>query len=133
MKRHTLIGYEILKDSPSQYLQMGAVIALAHHECFNGSGYPHGLKGEEIPLEARIVAVADVYDALTSARPYKRPWSSNDAIQFMERMRGRHFDPLCLDIFQEQMDKVVKIQHLLRDPPATDCGEETAQMYSDTA
>ncbi len=133
MKRHTLIGYEILKDSPSQYLQMGAVIALAHHECFNGSGYPYGLKGEEIPLEARIVAVADVYDALTSARPYKRPWSSNDAIQFMERMRGRHFDPLCLDIFHEQMDKVVKIQYLLRDPPISESGAATVQLFSDTA
>lgn len=129
MKQHTLIGYEILKDSPSQYLQMGAVIALTHHECFNGSGYPHGLKGEDIPLAARIVAVADVYDALTSARPYKRPWSSNDSIQFMDRMRGRHFDPRCLDVFQDQMDKVLKIQHLLRDPS----GPETSQLHSDTA
>lgn len=128
MKRHTLIGYEILKDSPSQYLQMGAVIALSHHECFNGSGYPYGLRGEEIPLAARIVAVADVYDALTSSRPYKRPWSSQDAIHFMDRMRGRHFDPLCLDVFQEQMERVIKIQTLLRDQP----GADVAQLHSDT-
>lgn len=130
MKRHTLIGYEILKDSPSPYLQMGAVIALGHHEYFNGTGYPHGLQREEIPLPARIVAVADVYDALTSARPYKRPWSPNDAIEFMDRMRGRHFDPRCLEVFQDQMDKVVKIQYLLRDPPGA---EVAAQLSSDTA
>lgn len=128
MKRHTLIGYEILKDSPSQYLQMGAVIALGHHECFNGSGYPHGLRGEEIPLAARIVAVADVYDALTSARPYKRPWSSQDAFNFMDRMRGRHFDPLCLDVFQEQMERVIRIQTLLRDQPSA----EVTQLHSET-
>ncbi len=134
MKRHTLIGYEILKDSPSPYLQMGAVIALAHHECFNGSGYPYGLRGDAIPLAARIVAVADVYDALTSARPYKRPWAAEDAIAFMDRMRGRHFDPECLDVFQLQMDRVVKIQNLLRDPPdlhATPAGRDApAQSYT---
>ena len=130
MKKHTLIGYEILKDSPSPYLQMGAVIALAHHECFNGSGYPHGLAGEEIPLPARIVAVADVYDALTSARPYKRAWSPQDAIQFMDRMRGRHFDPRCLDVFQDQMDKVTKIQYLLRDPPGS---TGNPPLHSETA
>ncbi len=129
MKQHTLIGYEILKDSPSQYLQMGAVIALAHHECFNGSGYPYGLQGEEIPLPARIVAIADVYDALTSARPYKQPWSPQDANRFMDRMRGRHFDPTCLDIFQKQMDRVIKIQYLLRDPEPRDPYEQ----HTDTA
>ncbi|MFN2309558.1 MAG: HD domain-containing phosphohydrolase [Gammaproteobacteria bacterium] len=129
MKQHTLIGYEILKDSPSQYLQMGAVIALGHHEWFNGRGYPHGLAGEQIPLPARIVAVADVYDALTSARPYKPAWSSNDAIQYLDRMRGRHFDPRCLDVFHAQMDKVIKIQQFLRDPPAN----EPLQLHSDSA
>ena len=72
MKSHTTIGYGLLKDSSSEYLQLGAAIALGHHEKFDGSGYPHGLRGEAIPLEARIVAVGDVYDALTSVRPYKQ-------------------------------------------------------------
>ncbi|WJW74984.1 HD domain-containing protein [Thiohalobacter sp. IOR34] len=117
MKRHTVIGYEILKDSPSQYLQMGAVIALGHHEKFNGTGYPHGLRGEDIPLSARIVAVADVYDALTSARPYKRAWEADEAFEFMQRNSGTHFDPRCLDAFHSQMERVIRIQKLLSDHP----------------
>ncbi|MEJ2644680.1 MAG: response regulator [Gammaproteobacteria bacterium] len=115
MKTHSQIGYEILRDSPSKYLQMGAVIALGHHEKFDGSGYPKGLRGEEIPLVARIVAIADVYDALTSERPYKQPWSVDDAVRFMNAERGKHFDPRCLDAFNSQLDKVLKIQYLLRD------------------
>ena len=75
MKQHTSIGHEILKDSPSKFLALGAEIALGHHEKFDGTGYPSGLKGKEIPLEARIVAVADVFDALTSERPYKKAWT----------------------------------------------------------
>src|SRR5437879_12426677 len=71
MQSHARIGYDMLKDSSSGYLQMAAVIALGHHEKYDGSGYPTGLKGDHIPLEARIVAIADVYDALTSVRPYK--------------------------------------------------------------
>ena len=123
MKRHTLIGYEILKDSPSEFLQTGAVIALGHHEKFDGTGYPFGLQGEDIPLCARIVAVADVYDALTSVRPYKRAWTPREALEFMDRQSGRHFDPRCLQAFHNQLDRVTRIQYLLRDepePPAED-------------
>lgn len=115
MKQHTQIGFEILKDSPSEFLQMGAIIALGHHEKFNGTGYPGGLRGEDIPLSARIVAVADVYDALTSARPYKRAWTTQEALDFMERQNGLHFDPRCLEAFRDSLDKITKIQHLLRD------------------
>ena len=115
MKTHTLIGHEILKDSPSQFLQMGSVIALSHHEKFDGTGYPHGKKGDEIPIEARIVAVADVYDALVSERPYKHAWSMETAIEYMERQKGKHFDPDVLNAFKAQFDAVTKIQGMLPD------------------
>lgn len=115
MKTHTIIGYEILKDSPSKFLQMGGVIALGHHEKFDGSGYPYGKKGEEIPIEARIVAVADVFDALVSERPYKNAWSTPAALEYMQSHRGRHFDPAVLDAFKAQIDSVAKIQGLLPD------------------
>jgi len=115
MKKHTQMGYEILKDSPSEFLQMGAVIALSHHERFNGTGYPHRLGGQDIPLPARIVSVADAYDALTSARPYKPKWSLEKAIEFLNSQRGRIFDPVCLDAFLSQLDRVTRIQYMLGD------------------
>lgn len=117
MKTHTSIGHEILKDSPSKYLQLGAIIALNHHEKYDGSGYPQGLSKEEIPLVARIVAVADVYDALTSERPYKKAWSTQDAIKYMEEQREKHFDPECLQAFKSQFDAVSRIQYMLPDYP----------------
>lgn len=117
MNTHTLIGHEILRDSPSRYLQLGAVIALSHHEKFDGSGYPTGLRGNAIPLYARIVAVADVYDALTTARPYKAPWSSEDAIEFICQQTGRHFDPQCAKAFIAQIDAVREIEMSLQDAP----------------
>jgi two-component system response regulator RpfG len=117
MKEHTLIGHEILKDSPSQFLQMGAIIALGHHEKFDGSGYPYGKQGDEIPLEARIVAVADVYDALVSERPYKHAWSIQAALEYMESQCGMHFDPDCLNAFKTQLDAILKIQNMLPDMP----------------
>lgn len=115
MRTHARIGYEILKDSPSKYLQMGAVIARGHHEKFDGSGYPDGLAGEAIPLPARIVAVADVFDALTSQRPYKRAWSIQDALQYLQTEQGRHFDPVCVQAFLSQLDKVLLIRQQLQD------------------
>ena len=117
MKSHTTIGYEILKDSPSKFLQMGGVIALGHHEKFDGTGYPYGSKGEEIPIEARIVAVADVYDALVSVRPYKNAWSMQAALEYMESHSGKHFDPECFAAFKSQLTKVTKIHGMLPDSP----------------
>jgi two-component system, response regulator RpfG len=117
MRTHARIGYEILKDSPSKYLQMGAVIARGHHEKFDGSGYPDGLAGEAIPLPARIVAVADVFDALTSERPYKHAWSIQDALQYLQTEQGRHFDPVCVQAFLTQLDKVLHIRRQLQDLP----------------
>lgn len=93
MRKHPLVGFKILEDSPSKYLQKGGEIALSHHERYDGSGYPNGLKGEEIPLAARIVAIADVFDALTSVRPYKKAWSFEQAYQYICDESGKHFDP----------------------------------------
>ncbi len=117
MRRHPLIGHEILSDSPSRYLQMGAVIALGHHEKFDGSGYPQGLAGEDIPLPARIVAVADVFDALTSNRPYKRAWTFQDALKYIQSESGRHFDPACVRAFELRIDAVAAIMRALGDTP----------------
>ncbi len=110
MKTHTTIGHEILKDSSSTYLEMGAVIALNHHEKFNGGGYPSGLKGEDIPIEARIVAVADVFDALISQRPYKDPLSVQSAIIEINKLSGEHFDPCCVNALSSQLDAVIACQ-----------------------
>lgn len=97
MENHTLIGYDILKNSSSKYLQCGAEIALAHHERFDGSGYPNGARGEEIPLCARIVAVADVYDALAHRRPYKLAWPIARVVEHLTALKGTHFDPECVE------------------------------------
>jgi two-component system response regulator RpfG len=118
MQAHARIGYDMLKDSSSGYLQMAAVIALGHHEKFDGSGYPTGLKGEHIPLEARIVAAADVYDALTSVRPYKPAWAVPDAIEYMRQQAGRHFDPRVVDILTSCRDEVLAIGERFGDQPS---------------
>lgn len=115
MKNHAAIGFQILQHSPSKYLSMGAEIALRHHEKFDGSGYPDGLKGTSIPLEARIVAVADVYDALTSARPYKKAWTNKEAETFLTASKGIHFDPDCVDAFLSQRSQATLIQLQLLD------------------
>jgi len=115
MRRHPLIGHGILTGSPSRYLQMGAVIALGHHEKFDGSGYPQGLAGESIPLPARIVAVADVFDALTSERPYKHAWSFQDALSYIQTESGKHFDPACVRAFELRIDAVATIMRELSD------------------
>lgn len=93
MRKHPVIGYEILQNSPSKYLQMGGEIALAHHERYDGLGYPYQLKGDQIPLAARIVAIADVLDALTTKRPYKEAWPMDKAFEYLEAESGKHFDP----------------------------------------
>jgi len=120
IKQHTHIGYEILKGSPSNYLQMGAVIALGHHEKFNGSGYPQGLCEEDIPLVARIVAVADVYDALSSKRCYKTAWSHRDVLRLMNEQSGQHFDPRCVQAFISQLGEIRTIQARFTDEQSSD-------------
>ena len=115
MRRHPLIGHGILADSPSRFLQMGAIIALGHHEKFDGSGYPQGLAGENIPLPARIAAVADVFDALTSRRPYKEAWTFQEALTYLQSESGKHFDPACVRAFELRIDAVAAIMRDLSD------------------
>ncbi len=110
MKAHPKHGYDILKESGSPVIQLAARIALSHHERFDGAGYPHQLEGEAIPLEGRIVAVADVFDALTSCRPYKKAWPLEDARRHLENGRGSHFDPACVDAFLGAWDEVLAIR-----------------------
>ncbi len=110
MKRHANIGFEILRDSVSPLLQCAATVALAHHEKFDGGGYPQGLAGESIPRHGRIVAVADVFDALTSERPYKKAWPLQDAADFLKDNAGSHFDPLCVDAFLAAWPQVLEIR-----------------------
>ena len=99
MKTHTTVGAQMLAGSAFALLEMAEQIALTHHEKWDGSGYPAGLAGEAIPIAGRIVAVADVFDALTHARPYKAAWSTADAIAEMTGQAGRHFDPQVLEAF----------------------------------
>jgi response regulator RpfG family c-di-GMP phosphodiesterase len=115
MKGHARIGYELLKDSGSEILRAGAQIALSHHEKFDGSGYPRALKGTDIPIFGRIVAVADVFDALTSERPYKKAWPLEDARRFLEDGRGKHFDPMCVEAFLAEWDLVLDIRQRFQD------------------
>ncbi len=112
---HVDIGYSILKDSPSKYLQVGAVVALNHHERFDGSGYPRNLKGDAIPLEARIATIADVFDALLSSRPYKPSWPLNVTLEYIKERSGSFFDPVCVDAFFDAMDGIVDIYHRYQD------------------
>ncbi|MFD0961016.1 HD domain-containing phosphohydrolase [Paenibacillus chungangensis] len=99
MKKHTIIGADILEGSSFDVLKMASIIARWHHEKWDGSGYPDGLAGERIPIEARIVALADFYDALTHDRPYKRAWTSGEALDEVKRQSGRHFDPAITRVF----------------------------------
>jgi putative two-component system response regulator len=115
MKTHAMIGYEILKDSNSEYLQSGAQIALTHHEKYNGRGYPKGLVGDEIPIFGRIVAVVDVFDALTSNRPYKKAWSFEDALNLLKEESGQHFDPKIVDIFINNVDEIKEIYNSFKE------------------
>ncbi|MGZ3182646.1 MAG: HD domain-containing phosphohydrolase [Telluria sp.] len=116
MRQHAEIGHQILAQSDAEMLQLAAVIAWTHHEKWDGSGYPRGLKGEEIPLYGRIVAVADVFDALTSARPYKRAWTLEAARAYLADNSGSHFDPRCVDALLRRWPAVLEIRERFSDP-----------------
>lgn len=109
MQQHTTVGHRILRDARSPSLQMGAEIALTHHERYDGCGYPDGISGNDIPLYSRILAVADVFDALTSRRPYKDPWHFDQAIELVAAERGQHFDPRIVDLFLAHREHVRSI------------------------
>ena len=120
MKTHSRIGYDLLKDSSSPLLRLGAEIAHTHHEKYNGQGYPFGLAGEAIPLSGRVVAAADVFDALVNVRHYKPAWTLSDTLDLLRRERGQHFDPDCVTALLRRTDEVMDIQkkYAEPDPPA---------------
>lgn len=119
MKSHTFMGAEILGVSQLPVFKMAADIALCHHEKWDGSGYPQGLKGEDIPQSARIVAVADVFDALISKRPYKKIWSVDEALDWLRQHSGSHFDPACVDAFFEIKDEILALKTRWEEQEAT--------------
>lgn len=110
MKTHTTIGANILGMSSSNYMNTAAIIAISHHEKWDGSGYPSGLVGENIPVEGRICAVTDVFDALTNERPYKKAFSVEKSIEIMKEGRKTHFDPHILDVFLDNLDDILEIK-----------------------
>jgi len=107
MKKHTVIGNAILQNDQSDLMKLAASIALNHHERWDGAGYPHGLSGEQIPIEARVVAIADVFDALTHDRPYRPAWTVRDAVRELSGNRGAQFDPTLLDSFLGKLDDIL--------------------------
>jgi len=109
MKTHTTIGVELLSGSSSKFIQMGEEIALTHHEKWDGTGYPRGLKGENIPMVGRICGLCDVFDALTSKRPYKEAWPIDEAVEEIKKGSGSHFDPHVTDCFLNVLPKICRI------------------------
>ena len=110
MKSHTTIGAKILGNPEAEILKIAEQAALSHHEKWNGKGYPQGLSGDEIPLFGRIAGLADVFDALTSRRPYKDPFPAEVAFEIIREERGKHFDPDLVDVFLENIDEVLQIK-----------------------
>lgn len=115
MEKHTRFGYHILHSSASEVIRLGAVIALRHHECYDGSGYPDGLKGNAIPLESQVVSVADVFDALTTQRVYKAAWSNPNAADYLLNQAGRAFNPLVVEAFHKTLPAIESIQQQFQD------------------
>lgn len=110
VKSHTTIGHQILKGSNRPVMQMAATVALQHHERWDGNGYPHGLKGEEIDIVGRITMLADIFDALGNTRVYKKAWLVSDILNYLEKHKGTMFDPTLIDLFMENLDKVIEVR-----------------------
>ncbi len=116
MKTHSQVGADILCGDDSELMVMAHDIAISHHEKWNGKGYPYGLKGYDIPIMGRITAIADVFDALTSERPYKKAWSAEKAAQFIRAQGGQHFDPRLVSVFLDEFSRVVDIMDEFSEP-----------------
>jgi response regulator RpfG family c-di-GMP phosphodiesterase len=115
MKTHAEIGYDMLKHSKRPILKASAVVAISHHEKWDGSGYPKGLKGERIPIFGRITAIADVFDALGHDRCYKKAWPLENILELFRNEKGKHFDPHLVDLFFENLDKFLEIRDSMQD------------------
>ena len=122
MKQHTVIGGKILSGSRAGYIRLGKIIALTHHEKWDGSGYPNGLKGRQIPLLGQIVAIADVFDALTTKRPYKEPFSLEKSFAIIREGRGNHFSPDVVDAFFDITEEILSIKERYQE-------EKTSLLY----
>ncbi|WP_053373313.1 HD domain-containing phosphohydrolase [Paenibacillus sp. FJAT-27812] len=120
MKQHSDIGFRLLRNSKRQLLQAAAIVALQHHEKWDGSGYPQALKGEEIHIYGRITALADVFDALGSSRIYKSAWALDRILALIADERGRHFDPKVVDVFFEQLPRILEVRDREADIPEID-------------
>lgn len=116
MEQHTEIGARIIGEHDNPLLDMARTVALTHHEKWDGTGYPRGIKGNNIPLVGRIVAVADVFDALVSKRPYKKAWPFGNAVAEIKKESGKHFDPGLVDVFVANLDKIIELAKLNADP-----------------
>jgi putative two-component system response regulator len=119
MRKHPEMGAGIIGDHSSELMKMAKEIALAHHEKWNGTGYPLGLTGEATPISGRIAAIADVFDALTTARPYKKAWSVADAVAEINRQEGIHFDPQLVPVFHEVLPEILDIKENYDEPGHT--------------
>ncbi|MFU8837705.1 MAG: HD domain-containing phosphohydrolase [Thiohalomonadaceae bacterium] len=116
MKTHAAIGAKLLDGDDSDLMRMAREIAISHHEKWDGSGYPHGLSGEAIPMAGRIAALADVFDALTSVRPYKKAWTIDAAVDLIKENSGKHFDPELVEVFLAQLPNIVAIREAFSEP-----------------
>jgi len=128
MKQHANIGGNILRNSDAEFIHLGEIIAQCHHEKWDGSGYPNGLQGSEIPIVARIVAIADVFDALTSKRPYKEPFSVEKALSLIMEGKGSHFDPNVVDSFFAIQDEILAIKKEYDNANDTEPSLETVEL-----
>ncbi|RIX48324.1 MAG: two-component system response regulator [Rhodocyclales bacterium GT-UBC] len=132
MHQHPIMGAEIIGKHENELLESARIIALSHHEKWDGSGYPQGLKGEEIPLEGRIVAIADVFDALVSVRPYKAAYSVDYSLSLMENDTGRHFDPELMKAFKKALPEILRIKEIYADEfgALTDLDFQIKEIYA---
>ena len=116
MEQHTEIGARIIGEHDNPLLDMARTVALTHHEKWDGTGYPQGIKGDKVPLVGRIVAIEDVFDALVSKRPYKKAWPIEKAVAVIKKESGKHFDPEIVDVFMANKDEIIELAQLNSDP-----------------